>query len=290
LRCRASRWFEHGSIETRTDRIRYLWGELKGEGQMSTLRFAFCRAIVVATLVGCSATQPDTITQVSTIDALLAGAYKGQMTCGELLSHGDLGLGTFDGLDGEMVVLGGRMYQVKFDGRVNVPAMTLGVPFACVVGFRAEKVVPIQGPTDCRGFEKAVNEAVPNPNTLLAIRSHGRFRSIRTRVIPPQTTSRPLAESAGAQAVFNLQQVEGTLVGFRMPPFVKGINMPGYHLHFVSDDRASGGHVLDFTLDSGVVEVDICNRLLMILPKGRSALQHVDLNRDRSSELNRIEK
>ena len=72
------------------------------------------------------------MTQTSTIDALLAGVYDGEMSCRELLTHGDFGIGIFDHLDGEMVVLNGTVYQVKIDGRVYQPAKELKTPFASV--------------------------------------------------------------------------------------------------------------------------------------------------------------
>jgi alpha-acetolactate decarboxylase len=76
-----------------------------------------------------------TLFQVSTTGALVQGVYKGAVTIGELKNHGDFGLGTFEGLDGEMVALDGKFYQVHSDGRITEPPDAAPVPFACVTNF-----------------------------------------------------------------------------------------------------------------------------------------------------------
>ena len=53
--------------------------------------------------------------QYNTLGALMAGLYEGTMTIGELLKHGDLGIGTLDSIDGELIVLDGKAYQAKGD-------------------------------------------------------------------------------------------------------------------------------------------------------------------------------
>jgi len=69
-------------------------------------------------LCGCGQglAQEEKVFQVSTIKALLAGVYDGEVTFGQLKQQGDLGLGTLNGLDGEMVAVDGRFYQIKTDG------------------------------------------------------------------------------------------------------------------------------------------------------------------------------
>src|SRR5262249_33600418 len=82
-----------------------------------------------------------TLFQVSTTGALVQGVYKGAVTVGELRKHGDFGLGTFEGLDGEMVVVDGRFYQVRSDGRITEPPDTAPVPFAVVTTFQPRRRV-----------------------------------------------------------------------------------------------------------------------------------------------------
>ena len=246
----------------------------------------------IAIFIGsCSTTQQNTITQISTIDAILAGAYDGQMACEELLSYGDLGIGTFHRLDGEMILLDGKLYQVHYDGTVSSPHVSLTTPFAAVVAFAPDITAPVHKGADFHGLENIVNKAVPNMNIFCAVKVHGRFSVMKTRSVPPQEKPYPpLTEVTKSQQVFSFQNVSGTIVGFRSPPYVKGINVPGYHLHFISDDITSGGHVLAFIVENGVAEIDTCNRLLMILPDGGGDFGQIDLSQDRSRDLDESER
>src|SRR6202158_1160555 len=76
-------------------------------------------AIVVQALERLLGDEDKTIFQTSTVDALMEGASQGDMTMGELKTHGDFGLGTFDGLDGEMIELDGKVFQVRADGHAH---------------------------------------------------------------------------------------------------------------------------------------------------------------------------
>jgi acetolactate decarboxylase len=231
------------------------------------------------------------VNQVSTIDALLAGSYEGQMPLQKLLTYGNFGLGTFDNLDGEMVVLEGQVYQIKADGRVYRPPLSLTTPFASVVQFKADYTFSIDQETDLKDLETMIEKALPNKNLFCAVKVRGNFRTMKTRSVPAQKKPYPLlAEVAKHQPVFNFESVSGVLVGFRSPVFVKGINVPGDHLHFISDDHKSGGHVLDFRLQKGTVELDVCHEFFMVLPEGGGSFGQVDLGQDRSKELEKVER
>ena len=97
---------------------------------------------------GCSTTPGDRITQTSTIDALLAGVYDGEMSCRELLDHGNFGIGTFNRLDGEMIALDGKIYQVKSDGKVYTPETDIMTPFATVCAFQPDTKFSLPDGTD----------------------------------------------------------------------------------------------------------------------------------------------
>ncbi|MGA3085584.1 MAG: acetolactate decarboxylase [Thermodesulfobacteriota bacterium] len=232
----------------------------------------------------------NTVNQVSTIDALLAGSYEGQMSLEKLLTYGNFGIGTFENLDGEMVVLDGQVFQVKADGKIYRPPMNLLTPFASVVQFKADYAFPINKETDLKGLEKMIEDSIPNKNLFAAIKVKGMFEAMKTRSVPAQKKPfPPMIEVAKNQPVFNLGAVSGTLVGFRFPVFVKGINLPGDHLHFLSEDFKSGGHVLDFRLIKGTVEIDVCHQFYMILPEGGGSFSQIDLGRDRTEELEKVE-
>jgi acetolactate decarboxylase len=232
-----------------------------------------------------------TLVQVSTIDALLAGLYDGVMPCKRLIEHGNHGLGTFDHLDGEMVVLDGRVYQITSDGRVKMPPLSLTTPFAAVMDFSPEKTAFLEAGTDYDGLRGIVDAAVNSPNVIVGIRVEGRFRSMTTRSVPAQEKPYPpLVAVAEHQPVFHMSDVAGTLVGFRSPEYVAKIGVPGYHLHFLSKDRARGGHVLNFVLGGGTVKIDVCRRFLLLLPGPGTAFDKADLTASRSAELEKVER
>ncbi len=86
-----------------------------------------------------------------------------------------------------------------------------------------------------------------------------------------------------------MRDISGTIVGFRCPPFVQGINVSGYHLHFISRNREKGGHVLEFEIESAECAIDVINRYTLVFPQKESEFSRTDLGRDRSKELKEVE-
>jgi len=239
---------------------------------------------------GCS-TQKDIVFQTSTIDALLAGVYDGDMSCGHLVRHGDFGIGTFDSLDGEMVLLDGIVYQVMADGKVYVPDPSVKTPFATTCFFTPEKAFVIYRSTDYEGVERLIDRITPNQNLFCAIRITGHFKTMRTRSVPGQKKPYPpLKEGTSNQPEFFMNNVQGTIVGFRCPPYVKGVNVAGYHLHFISNDRNRGGHILSFEISKGKCELEVLNHFFLRLPEDVKDFAGTDLSKDRSKELKEVEK
>ena len=242
-------------------------------------------------LAGCCTPKTDTVTQVSAIDAVLAGAYDGQMACTELLRHGDFGIGTFHTLDGEMTVLDGKVYQICSDGTVLSPPRQATTPFASVLYFKADNIAHVENGTTFKDFQQFCDRLASSPNAICAVKVSGTFSYMKTRSVPAQKKPYPpLTEVTKNQPEFSATNVPGTLVGFRLPPLMKGVNVPGYHLHFLSGNKNFGGHVLDFIFTSGVVEIDECNRFFMILPEGGGEFGRVDFTQDRSKDLEKAEK
>ncbi len=254
---------------------------------LSRLAFVLLLALVAA---GCVSRPPDTLTQVGAIDGLLAGVYDGEVTCGALRRHGNFGIGTFDKLDGEMILLDDVVYQARTDGKVYRAPDELKTPFATVVTFTPDFRYTLPEGCNFAGMETFLDQAIPTRNAFYAIRIEGRLRALTYRSVPAQTRPYPpLAKVTESQAVFNLKDAEGTLVGFRAPPFVKGLNVPGYHLHFISRDRQQGGHVLALELATGTVELDVNSRAVVLLPEHGDFLS-ADLARERTQELQKVEK
>ena len=205
--------------------------------------------------------------QTSTIDALLEGHFDGDVTIGELLDRGDLGLGTLDGCDGELVVVDGRAWQARLDGSLAEVAPDALTPFAVVVPFAADRRLELEGPLDLDALGTTLDRADAGEATGAAVRIEGRFASVRVRSVPRQVPPYPpLADVIAQQHVTELREVEGTLLGFRFPGPVDGMEIRGWHVHFATSDRAAGGHVLECELTRGVAELDHTNRLRVELP------------------------
>ncbi|GAB7024609.1 acetolactate decarboxylase [Salidesulfovibrio brasiliensis] len=225
--------------------------------------------------------------QYSTIDALLAGLYDGRLTVGELLERGGFGLGTLNGLDGELVVLDGKAYHVKAGGEATVLKDNALVPFAAVTDFSEDSIASLDDIPDIKALNAAVGKHLSSGNFFHAIRIDGRFEMLKTRAIPAQTPPyRPLAEVVKEQVIVKLTSTEGTLVGIWTPGYMKGVSVPGFHWHFLSKDGTTGGHVLDVSFKGLVARVDTMRDFSMRLPE---ALGTLDLGADRKEELEKVE-
>lgn len=211
--------------------------------------------------------EPHVLFQASTIGALLDGAYEGDLSFAELAEHGDLGLGTLNGLDGEMIALEGRFFRADVDGFVHPVAEAEKTPFAVVSSFDPAIETSIEGALSHEDLLGRLDELIPSDASSCAIRLDGSFDLVRARSVPRQSPPyRPLTEVVAEQHVFDLTDVIGTMVGFRFPNYVEGIEVGGYHLHFISEDRARGGHVLDSRSNGLRVRLDPSNDLHVELP------------------------
>jgi acetolactate decarboxylase len=190
--------------------------------------------------------EPHVLFQASTIGALLDGAYDGDLSFAELAAHGDLGLGTLNGLDGEMIALDGDFYRADVEGRVHPVAAEERTPFAVVTRFEPTVETEIEGPLSHAELLAQLDRLVPVAASSCAIRLDGSFELVRARSVPRQSPPyRSLTEVVSEQHQFELAKVSGTMLGFRFPSYVEGIEVGGYHLHFIDEARERGGHVLD---------------------------------------------
>jgi len=212
---------------------------------------------------------PHVLFQASTIAALLDGAYDGDVTFAELAEHGDLGLGTLNALDGEMIALDGRFYRADIDGLIEEVSPQERTPFAALAWFEPSIERAIEGPLSHAQLLAELDSVAADPDASCAFRIDGEFDSVRARSVPRQLPPyRPLSEVIADQHVFELSDVTGTLVGFRFPAYSAGIEVGGHHLHFISADRERGGHVLEARLRAGVAQFDLAGELHVELPPG----------------------
>lgn len=231
----------------------------------------------------------ETVFQTSTINALMEGAAEGDMTIGELRTHGDFGLGTFDGLDGEMIELDGKVYQVRSDGHVYPVADATRTPFATVSFFKADQHAEIASDTELAGIIAKIDAMLESRNLFHAIRIEGTFASVKTRAVAKQGKCGNLTDATASQPEFDFSDVAGTIVGFFTPEFMRGVNVPGYHLHFLTADRTGGGHLLECRARRATIEIHRTPEFELESPR-TSEFMNAELARDNSKAIEKAER
>ena len=253
------------------------WAITTGNPQRAAQRLGVMLGAILL-LVGCTPITPpaatgDTaapvLTQISTLSALQLGLYDGDVTFAQLAQMGDFGVGTFDGVDGEMIALDGKFYQARVDGSVQEAAPTTETPFADVHFFQRTQTLTVTQPlTNFVALQAYLTTQLPSPNQPYALKISGTFPSLKIRsVAQQQAPYPPLAEVVAQQTVFDLSNISGTLVGYFMPDYLTGVTAVGYHFHFISDDRQHGGHLLDLALTSATVDVDPVEQVKLVIPQ-----------------------
>lgn len=210
----------------------------------------------------------DALVQFGVVKGLLAGVYDGSTTVADIRKEGDFGLGTFNGIDGEMIVVDGFVYRAAADGATLKVAADERSPFATVTHFVEERRLSLPPVRSLAELKRLLSLNV-GPNVVVAIRIDGQFDTVVTRSVPKQSPPyRPLTEAIEEQQERTFRDVRGTLVGFYTPTWADGVNVPGWHLHFISVDRLAGGHLLDIAAGGQVVRFDEKRHLLLHLPAG----------------------
>ena len=227
--------------------------------------------------------------QTSTVEALLDGNYDGDVTFAELGARGDFGLGTFDALDGEMIGLDGAFYQVKADGRAYEVDEQARTPFAVVTFFEPARLETLDGPMDYAALRAHLDRNLADSTTVCAVRVDGRFDYVKTRSVPRQRKPYPpLVEVVEHQPTFEFSDVRGSLVGFRFPDYAGGLNVPGYHFHFITEDKSAGGHLLECHISHGELRIDHESDLELELPEGvEEAVSNLSVSQEEA--LRRVE-
>jgi acetolactate decarboxylase len=221
---------------------------------------------------GCASRQTDArthvVSQASTYDALYHGLYDGEVPLRQMAPLGNLGLGTVDHFDGEVVLLDGKFHAIRGDGHVDpISDLNITSPFLEVETFHGDLSRKLPAGTTYAYMQQSPLELLPTQNTIYAVKLEGVFRHVKTRSIPRQTKPYvPLATLAKTQPTFEFTNVTGTMVGFWSPPSSKGLALAGWHLHFLTADQQGGGHVLEFTAQDVVLKMDECHEFHWIIP------------------------
>jgi acetolactate decarboxylase len=229
-----------------------------------------------------------TLFQISSSAALVEGLYKGEVTVGALREHGDFGLGTFAELDGEMIVLDGRFFQVRSDGVAHEVDDGVSTPFAVVTHFVPERRLDGVACASLAELGRVVDGLRDSDNAFYAIRVDGEFERLHTRAMCRTEDGVPLAEAAAHQPEFELRGVGGTMIGFWSPAYAKTLAIPGYHLHVLTADRSAGGHVLDCAGTNLHIQLQRELDLRVSLPHSAEFL-NADLTRDPAADLDKAE-
>lgn len=224
--------------------------------------------------------------QYSVLSALMQGLGEHGLPYKELVSHGDHGIGTFHRLDGEMIALDGDFYQMKSDGSIIKVDPSGGsdiAPFAQLTRFQATTSADVEF-KDKRGFSDALSKLLPKTkNHFVAFRVDGLFKCVAVRTAGGQfCRHESIRELHKRQATFEFTNVRGSIIGFRSPAFLQGVGVAGDHLHFISEERDRGGHVLEVECHPGVpvkLSASVQSRVHLEFPDDDD-YQEVDLTPD----------
>ena len=234
----------------------------------------------------------DSMYQVSLMQAFMHGEYNGVITVGDLKSHGDTGLGTFEGVNGEMIILDGVVYQAAADGSINVMEDNETIPFATITNFDEDAKIDNIAGKDFDDLTDKLDKEISKygTNNMYVIKLKGDFSNITVRSIEKQ--EKPYKEftdvAAVDQKVFNHTGQTGTIVAVYFPEYMNELNMHGWHLHFLSDDKTKGGHVLNFTDFKGSGQVDEIHEFNMIIPSD-DTFAKMNFTEDMTNKISSVE-
>jgi acetolactate decarboxylase len=264
---------------------------------MSGMKTKIIECLIISSLFGLFGCCPQksnevsktkAVFQYSTLSALLEGVYDGEMTVGELKKRGDYGIGTFNALDGELVLSEGECYKVTSDSKVHKISDSEKIPFAAICTYIPDTVIRINRAVNLKKLENYIDSVVVKTNLIYAYKVSGRFDTIVIRSVPKQEKPyKRLIEVYKMQGIYTFTNQEGILFGYKFPEYLKDVNMDNYHFHFLSSDKSKGGHLLNCTLTSGEVSVAYVRNFTLQLPDNKYFNQTILSNK--KSELMKIE-
>ncbi|MBQ7584528.1 MAG: acetolactate decarboxylase [Lachnospiraceae bacterium] len=231
--------------------------------------------------------------QVSTLQALALGYSRAVINAGELIREGDTGLGTFEDVNGEMIVMDGHCFRADQDGNVTEVSTETGVPFAAVARLCGEQQFPLEDMPDITSVRTELTRKIEERfglNSMHVVRIDGVFEKVDARSEAPYRSHHITLKEvlAQTQEAFLFENIRGSLVGVYFPDYMDGINMPGWHLHFLSEDRSKGGHVFDVSIREGEVKVDKITNIYINLPE-EAAFDTYSLKQDLQDEIKSVE-
>ena len=234
----------------------------------------------------------DMLYQVSLLQGLTFGDYHGSVTIGEVKHHGDTGIGTFNRLNGELIMLDGQVYRAAGDGSVSLVSDEETTPFCVVTFLDGDVTENLRDISDYEALHRELDRMVAarGINRFYMIRIDGKFRELNVRsVYAQQEPYRPLVKVLEHdQTFFDYENIDGTVVGLYCPPYMSSLNATGWHMHFISSDKTKGGHVLGLQIADGVLTWDDIDAFQLRLPQNKM-FSGFDLTVDQSQDIEKIE-
>lgn len=247
---------------------------------IATISLVIMGAVLITGMLlsGCTTAQSDgkSLFITGSYGAINRGVYDGDVTVADLKRNGDFALGAFNAIDGELLGLDGKYYQIRAGGKVNPANDTMATPFTTATFFKADKVITIDKPMSYAELQQYLNGQLPTQNIFYAIKLNGTFDTIKARSLTKLNQpypSTPYSTITQNEPTFDFNNVEGTLVIIVSQTYTSEISYPGYHAHFISSDGKSGGHVLDCRMAKGRAEVEFLPNFTVNLPQNSKFYQ-----------------
>jgi acetolactate decarboxylase len=213
--------------------------------------------------------KPDLFYHYSIWYAFVNRVFDGDIDAKILKTKGDIGLGSYNALDGELIMLDGVLYQATQDGKVQIPNDDVKIAYANATFFDVDDVFKLSKVLNYKSLRDSLNVHIPTKNIFYGFKIHGVFKKMKCGGLHKQ--DKPYDTGLDIlipnRPIFERENFSGTMVGFFCPEYIGNINVAAYHLHFVSDDRKFAGHVMEFEATDLIVEVDYIYEYNFVLPK-----------------------
>ena len=228
--------------------------------------------------------------QAGALISFLQGIYDGDCTFAKLASKGNIGLGTFNAVDGEMIAVDGVFYRIDGKGVAQTAKPTDKTPFSIVSMFEQVESFTINNINSLADLSKLLDANLKTPNIMHMIRIDAELDLIKMRSEECQLRPyRQLSETLPQlQHTFTLPNTRGTLVATYCPNYLSAITFPGYHYHYIDHSRLTGGHVFDLQIKSAIVTMNPIRDFELSLTNS-DEFDHVNLAIDIQAALKKIE-
>lgn len=217
----------------------------------------------------------NTIEQYGFPLALVNQIYTGDITPAEMLKKGELGLGTADNLDGELVALDGVVYKIELDGSLIKAPSELAAPYMTMFKFNPSKHIILKEVNSLAELGEKLSAQMASKNSFYAYKITGTFSHLKMASAEKvKNDSVPLMEYLKTRVMYTKENIKGTLVGLYTPEYLGNISIPGMHFHFVSSDKKLGGHLEGISFDQVSVEIEEINKINLTLPQVTKFREH----------------